>query len=334
MGFLRVRSIVTGLFSVLPAFAAGIHGTVTDPDGGSVAGAPIQARNAATRSVYKAISGASGNYTLAGLPSGTYDISVPGIGVRLAKYERSGIELKKVDTQVDIRLDWGPNLGTPGDDFKTISDSVRRKSPPPSGPVPRTPEGKPDLSGVWSGQDDPHPEEPAFLPWAKEVMKHRAEFDKVVDNPAAHCLPNLVLTEGSGLYKFAQTPSMLILMFEDVIGYRQVFLDGRRHPQNWEPSWHGHSIGKWERDALVVDTVGFNDRSWLDLFPHTEMLHLVERYRRRDLGHLDVQITIADPGTFVKPWKRNNVWELAPKEDVLEYVCNENNKDLDHLGGK
>jgi hypothetical protein len=84
----------------------------------------------------------------------------------------------------------------------------------------------------------------------------------------------------------------------------------------------------------VVDTVGFNNRSWLNLYPHTEMLHLVERYRRRDLGHLDVEITVTDPGTFTKPWKIREVWELAPREEVLEYVCNENNRDLDHLRAK
>lgn len=326
---------IAGLLCASTAFAAGIRGTITDPDGGVVARAPIQARNTASRNIYKAVSSASGQYTLAGLPTGMYDLSIPGIGGTLAKYERRGIELKKTGVlRLDIRLDWGPNLGTPGDDFKTISDSVRRKSAAPAGPAPRTPEGKPDLSGTWNGNDDPNPEEPSLLPWAKDVMKQRSALDKLVDNPAAHCLPNLVLMEGSGVYKFVQTPSMLIMMFEDVIGYRQVFLDARGHPKDWSPSWQGHSIGRWQGDTLVVDSVGFNDRSWLDLFPHTEMLHVVERYRRRDLGHLEVQVTIEDSGTFSKPWKRNNVWELAPQEEVLEYVCNENNKDIEHLPGK
>src|SRR5262249_32068918 len=106
------------------------------------------------------------------------------------------------------------------------------------------------------------------------------------------------------------------------------------HPRNPDPTWSGHSIGHWEKDTLVVDTSGFNNKGWLDIIPYTEKLHMVERFRRRDLGHLDVQITFEDPGTFSKPWKIRNSWDLAPSEDVYEYVCNENNRDLSHLSGK
>src|SRR5262249_51281187 len=150
----------------------------------------------------------------------------------------------------------------------------------------------------------------------QEIANKRKKFDQVVDNPAAHCLPNLWNPVGPGVYKLVQTPSLLIVIFEDVIGYRQVFLDGRAHPRDWTPSWMGHSTGHWERDTLVVDTLGFNDRSWLDLLPHTEKLHIIERYRRRDLGHMEVRITMEDRDTFSKPYNVHNFWELAPKEDV------------------
>ncbi|MBZ5575518.1 MAG: hypothetical protein LAP40_03035 [Acidobacteriia bacterium] len=205
---------------------------------------------------------------------------------------------------------------------------------PPAGPAPRTPEGRPDFSGVWLGNDELSPEKPALLPWAAAVMQKRKQRDNIVDNPASHCLPSAIPLAGARVYKVVETPALLLEMFKDVIGYRQVFLDGRAHPADPDPSWMGHSIGHWEGDTLAIDTVGFNDRSWLELYPHTEKLHIVERYQRRDLGHLEVRITIQDPGAFTRPWKIHNEWVLAPNQDVLEYVCNENSQDLPHLSAK
>jgi hypothetical protein len=107
---------------------------------------------------------------------------------------------------------------------------------------------------------------------------------------------------------------------------RQVFLDGRRHPADPSPTWLGHSIGTWDHDTLVVDTIGFNDKGWLDNTgrPQTERLHVVERYRRPDLGHLEVEITIDDPGAYTRPWKIRRSLQLAPGEEIQEYICNEN----------
>jgi hypothetical protein len=92
------------------------------------------------------------------------------------------------------------------------------------------------------------------------------------------------------------------MLFEDLPGVRQIYLDGCSHPKKWKPTWMGHSVGHWDGDALAVDTVGFNDKSWLGEYSHTERLHVIERYTRRDLGHMDVQVEMEDPGTFVKPW--------------------------------
>ena len=111
-----------------------------------------------------------------------------------------------------------------------------------------------------------------------------------------------------------------------------MFLDGRRHPADPDPTWLGHAVGTWDGDTLVVDTVGFNDRSWIGASPHTETLHVTERYHRPDFGHLDVRVTFDDPRTFTKPLNQNLTWELVPDEEVLEFVC-ENNK-ADHLVGK
>jgi hypothetical protein len=117
---------------------------------------------------------------------------------------------------------------------------------------------------------------------------------------------------------------------------RQVFLDGRGHPKDLNPSFFGHSIGHWEGDTPVVDTVGFNDKGWLDTLgrPQTEKMHLVERYRRIDLGHLEVETTVEDPDTYLKPWVTKTVSDLAAKQELLEYVCTENERDRSHIPGQ
>jgi len=115
---------------------------------------------------------------------------------------------------------------------------------------------------------------------------------------------------------------------------RQLVLDGRKHLKDRDPSWLGHSTGTWDGDTLVIDSVGFNDKSWLAVYPQTEMLHVVERYRRTDLGHLDVDVTVEDAGSLTKPWHIHSTWNLAPGEEIEEYICNENNKDVQHLTAK
>jgi hypothetical protein len=128
--------------------------------------------------------------------------------------------------------------------------------------------------------------------------------------------------------KFVQTPAVLVMLFEDAPGFRQVFLDGRRHPPDPNPTWLGHSVGRWEGDTLVVDTVGFNDRSWINAYPHTEQLRTTERYRRVEYGRLEIVVVFADPGTFTRPWTMNLNWDLAPQEELIEFVCENNRTDL------
>src|SRR5262249_53112650 len=119
---------------------------------------------------------------------------------------------------------------------------------------------------------------------------------------------------------------------------RLIYLDGRRHPNDPNPTWIGHSIGHWEGDTLVVDTVGFNDRSWTDLnrgYPLTEKAHIFERFRRPDMGHLELEVTIDDPAAFKGPWTMKKTTQLfLPGEEMMEFVCNENERDAVHLVGK
>jgi hypothetical protein len=192
--------------------------------------------------------------------------------------------------------------------------------------APRLANGKPDLSGVWLTSEDPYPETPKALPWAAKLADERAA-NWFVDDPSLKCLPGSPPIPGASSFmtKFVAKPDLLVILLEDVPGFRQVYLDGRDHPDYVEPSWTGHSVGRWEEDTLVIDTVGYNDRGWANIYPRTEELRMVERYTRPDFGHLKLELTYEDPGVFEEPWTLHMTWDLAPQEDVMGYVC-ENNK--------
>ena len=138
------------------------------------------------------------------------------------------------------------------------------------------------------------------------------------------------------VHKFVQTPGLIVIMLELDSAVRQIYTDGRTHPVDPNPSWLGYSVGKWEGDTLVVNTVGFNDKTWLDAtgHPHSEAMRLVERYRRRDFGHLDLEITIDDPVMYTKSFTIKVTHLLQADSDILEYFCNENEKDRVHMGLK
>jgi len=179
--------------------------------------------------------------------------------------------------------------------------------------------------------------EPDMLPWAEALAKERAENNSK-DYPPTHCLPaGPVPLLSPGFFKLVQTPALLLMVSEgDTPGYRQVFLDGRVHPQDFGPTWLGHSTGKWDGDSLVIDSIGFRDKGWMDFegHPHTEALHVIQRISRPDLGSLEIQITVDDPGAYRKPWIVNKTASLAPQDEILEYICNENNRDVAHMVGK
>ena len=230
------------------------------------------------------------------------------------------------------------DLGGPGGVIAVNGVRDENLPKPPDGPTPRMPDGKPDLSGVWlignysfSNMGGPLP----LQPWAKKLTEERRDV-RGKDDPEAKCLPAGVPRITPYPMKLVQTPKLVVMLFEgNVHSYRQFFLDGRGHDPDLDPSWMGESIAKWDADTLVVDTLNFNDKTWLNGggTPHTDKLHVIERYTRPDLGHLNVEITMDDPGTFTQPhtFKRQHI--LSTTWEIHEYVCNEFNVDQDRLVG-
>jgi hypothetical protein len=133
-----------------------------------------------------------------------------------------------------------------------------------------------------------------------------------------------------------QTPDLLVFLYESRTIYRQVFTDGRKLPKDAQPTWMGYSIGHWEGDTLVVETIGQNGKTWLDMrgLPGTEALRVVERYTRPTIGVINVDVLIDDPMAYTKPWSVKLTWRLIPDTDLIESICEENNKDLPHMVGK
>jgi len=158
------------------------------------------------------------------------------------------------------------------------------------------------------------------------------------ESPLSHCLPEgmPLLEMGPAPYKIIQTPGLTVMLYERDTTYRQVYTDGRKLPDDPQPSWLGYSVGKWDGDSLVVDTIGFNDRGWLDARGHThsEALHLTERFHRLDVGHMEVQMTIDDPKTYTRPFTIVLKQRLQADTDLLESYCAENEKDATHVEGK
>jgi len=216
-------------------------------------------------------------------------------------------------------------------DYKTpgIPRTAEGK-PDLSAPLPRTTDGKPDLTGVWRTELSTQ-EPPKLQAWADALAKSRME-DLRRDSPEALCLPGPIASIGVG--KMVQTPTLLLMLYDGTL-YRQIFLDGRELPKDPNPGWMGYSIGRWDHDALIVESTGFNDRTWLrgNGVPGSERLHITERIRRADFGHMEVRTTYIDPNVLVAPWEVTTKFVL---DDVqpLEYVCNENERDRAHMIGK
>ena len=215
-------------------------------------------------------------------------------------------------------------------------------------PTPRTADGKPDLSGLWKRISpkyhtniaaDLKPEE--VQPWARALVQQRTE-DLGRASMNALCLPagpayaidDQARTRG-GMMKIIQTPGIIAILNPDLT-YRQIYMDGRKLEAAPNPNWMGYSVGHWDADTLVVESFGFNDRTWLDDsgHPHTEALRTTERYRRPNFGSLDLEVTYQDPAVYAKPWTVAVKAELAADTELIEYVCNEEHTDLGHWVGK
>lgn len=221
-------------------------------------------------------------------------------------------------------------------------------NPDLSAPAPRKQDGKPDLSGIWQGEQwqkyflnlgaDLKPGELPIQPWADALTKERMTGSHDSEFPFARCLPQgIPILDRSGFpFKIMQEPDVVAILYEVFGQFRQIFLDGRTLLADPNPTWLGYSVGHWDGDTLVVDTSGFNGKTWLDVAGHptTDALHIIEHFRRRDLGHLDIQITIDDPKAYTRPWAVMVRLQLDADTELLEYVCNENEKDVKHMVGQ
>jgi len=264
-----------------------------------------------------------------------------------------------VNASIGVRAQW-LNYPTPR------TPRTRDGKPNLTAPARKSADGKPDLSGVWQVEPTPvaemqrlfgdlsadgalgdttaafskylinilldfKPEETPLRPEFADLVRQRAKQE----SPLLHCLPIGIPADDvlPGPFKIIQTPALILLRNEYENTLRQIYTDGRKPLADPEPLWLGYSVGKWEGDTLAVDTVGFNDKSWLDGLghPHSEALHVTERFHRRDFGHLDVQVTIDDPKVYTKSFSVKFTELLLPDSDVTEYFCNEDEKDGSHI---
>jgi hypothetical protein len=211
-------------------------------------------------------------------------------------------------------------------------------------PAPRTADGKPDLSGIWKGTGtggydrniarDLTPKD--IQPWAEALYQQRVR-NMGKDAPRATCLPDpFPYYHIVDLTRIIQTPGLIAVLYQGSTNsiYRTIFTDGRQLPKDPNPTWLGYSVGHWEGDTLVVDSAGFNNKSWLDVegHPQTEALRITERFQRRDFGHMDLMLTIDDPGAFTRPFSFKIDKTFAADTELLETVC-ENDRSVPHMLG-
>jgi hypothetical protein len=235
----------------------------------------------------------------------------------------------------------------------------------PAGPTPRLPNGKPDLTGIWSspgpvgdimqGMPNVSCDTPGAVkqagrggrggapatPTCKEPIPYTAEGKKVKDaqlsknDPEANCLPTGVPRMAPYPWRIVSDPTHIFFLFEgNIHSYRQIFMDGRKHKDDPDPTWYGDSIGSWDGDTLVVDTIGYNDKFWFDFAgnPHSEQLHTIERYTRTDSRTLKIETEIIDPVMYSKLFTITFT-SSTQQGELTEYICQENQQDAQHLQG-
>jgi len=309
-----------------------IRATVTDLQG-TFPAASVQAKREPSGLTITGHGAAGGTYTI-DVPPGTYELSVSAPGMK--SFRRGGLVVSAGQTlRLDVRLEETVSLRTLGEDPTAIAATYFNRPDPPKGKTPRLTNGKPDLTGVWLGG----PTDLGgidFQPWAAALLKERID-NNFKDWPPSFCQPAAAVPFFTGgFFKLVHHPSTLVFIVENATAFTQMLLDGRPHPLGVGPYWLGHQVGRWDGDALVIDAIGFRDRGWLGFSgqPHSDKLHVTERLRRPDLGHLEIEITLDDPGAFQKKWTGTLNATLSPDIELQEFVCSENNKDAGHLVGK
>ena len=225
-------------------------------------------------------------------------------------------------------------------------------------PAPRA-NGKPDLSGIWMAEDNrPCPAGGCidmkvgqefidigwgikgglpYQPWAEALTRRRTK-DNRLDDPISRCLPGGIVRMHTHplLRKVMQTPALVTILNEQNVWYRQILTDGRPLPVDPLPTWNGYSVGKWDGDTLVVQSNGFRDGIWLDASgsPMTDAATITERFRRPNFGTLEVAVTVDDPKAYTRPWTATLKQTIVVDSELLDAVCQENEKDLRHLVGQ
>jgi hypothetical protein len=225
--------------------------------------------------------------------------------------------------------------------LKTPTPGIPRTAdgkPNLTAPAPKTSDGHPDLSGLWRADPGGYSlnivsdlKANEVMPWADELFRKRAEeFGK--DFPGYQCMPDIGPFATFGLFKILQSSSTTAFLPEGG-SYRQVLTDGRSLPVDPNPTWQGYSIGHWDGETFVVESAGFNDRTWLDFggHPHTDALRVTERFRRPDFGHMTIEMTFEDRKAYARPWTIKYEATYAADTELLENVCNENEKSLQHF---
>ena len=228
--------------------------------------------------------------------------------------------------------------GGPGGPGVAKGGPQQKGGPPKGAPPPELPPGTPpnaSFKNVGQGFKEGLP----LLPWAADLLKaRRGENSK--DNPDAHCLPLglMQLHMHPQPRKIIQTPGLIVILYEAQGGIRQIFTDGRPLPKaaDVQPWWYGYSIGHWEDDTLVVETTGFRDDVWLDVFgsPLTNTGKMIERFHRPNYGTLDIDVTIEDPKAYTKPFTVRVNQKIMPGTELIEFICQENDRSGPHLVGK
>jgi hypothetical protein len=234
---------------------------------------------------------------------------------------------------------------------KTLPANLPRKADGTrdlSAPAGRTRDGKPDLSGLWEtyseGRDMPRllinfaaglkAEDLDIQPWAQAILRERIATNSK-DHPGVRCLPSGVPEKNvvPAPFKIVQTADLIVILYESRTVFRQVLLDGRQPVPDAVPTWQGYSVGRWDSDALVIETRGFHDKGWLDMMGHpaSDALHVTERVTRPDVGHLDIAVTIDDAKAYGKTWGATIHAHLMPDDELMEHICEENEKDAAHV---
>ena len=227
------------------------------------------------------------------------------------------------------------NIKTPG--IPRTADG----KPDLAAPAPKMPDGKPDLSGTWDADRSylvniaKDLKEVPMRPVALELFNQRKDGGRAKEEPDANCLPQGVpkIDAAPVPWKLIQGPGEVMILYEAFNLFREIFTDGRELPKDPNPTWLGYSVGHWEGDALVVESNGFNGKAWLDQMGHptSDALHVTERFRRKDFGHLELEITIDDPKMYTQPWTVKESPRLLADTELLEFNCNENERDVRHI---